>query len=420
MKNIQMKSKIYRILRRLEKYTKTDMVYLAKGGFWLTLGQGISSVSAFLLAIAFANLLPKETYGTYKYVLSIFGLLAIPTLSGMGVAITRAVAQGKDGSFLPALRLKIRWGLLGALASLGLAGYYFVQNNTELTFVFLITAIFVPFMDSFALYGTIFQGKKKFDISSRYGIWIKITASLSIFATLYFTRNLLAILFAYFASYTFLRLIVLKLSLKFVENKKEDPGAISYGKHLSLMGIIGMVAAQIDKILLFHFLGAGNLAIYLFALAPLDILKGPLGNITKLILPKFAERKSSEIKNNIKNKFKILFIVNLGIMISYILIIPFLFKMFFPQYMGSVFFSQIFAVSLLASSLNPAGVFLQAKKKIKEQYISRTINPIMQVVLTFILIIWLGIWGAILVKMFSRFSGAFLDYYFYKKSIECD
>jgi len=62
----KLKDKIYRLLRRSEKYFKTDMVYLAHGGFWLTLGQIISSAASFLLAIAFANLLPKETYGTYK------------------------------------------------------------------------------------------------------------------------------------------------------------------------------------------------------------------------------------------------------------------------------------------------------------------------------------------------------------------
>ena len=44
----KIKNKTYKLLRKSEKYTKTDMVYLTKGGFWLTLGQIISSTSAFL------------------------------------------------------------------------------------------------------------------------------------------------------------------------------------------------------------------------------------------------------------------------------------------------------------------------------------------------------------------------------------
>ena len=64
------KEKIYKLLRKSEKWTHTDMIYLAKGGFWLTLGQIISSVSSFALAVAFANFLPKEVYGNYKYIIS--------------------------------------------------------------------------------------------------------------------------------------------------------------------------------------------------------------------------------------------------------------------------------------------------------------------------------------------------------------
>ena len=85
----KIKIKAYNLLRWSEKWTKTDMIYLARGGFWLTLGQVISSLSAFLLAIAFANLLPKETYGEYKYILSIASILAIPTLTGMAFLKTQ-------------------------------------------------------------------------------------------------------------------------------------------------------------------------------------------------------------------------------------------------------------------------------------------------------------------------------------------
>jgi len=60
----------YKILRYSERYTQTDMVYFASGGFWLLLGQFISTISAFLLLIAFANFLPKEVFGTYQYILA--------------------------------------------------------------------------------------------------------------------------------------------------------------------------------------------------------------------------------------------------------------------------------------------------------------------------------------------------------------
>src|SRR5689334_12787395 len=71
-----------RLLRWSERYMKTDMVYLAKGSFWLTLGQVAASASGLLLVIGFANLLPKEVYGTYKLILSLAGIIASFSLTG--------------------------------------------------------------------------------------------------------------------------------------------------------------------------------------------------------------------------------------------------------------------------------------------------------------------------------------------------
>ncbi len=410
------KTKLYNLLRKSEKYTKTDMVYLVKGGFWLTLGQVVSSLAAFLLAIAFANLLPKETYGTYKYILSLFGLLAIPTLSGMGTAVTRAVAQGYDGSFLPALKLKIKWGLLGGLASVGLAGYYYFNNNTELTLAFLITAIFIPFMDSFGLYGSLLQGKKKFDVASKYGMWIKIIASISIFITIYFTKNLFAILFIYLASYSLLRLLFLKLSLKFIDNKKEDPGTISYGKHLSLMGIIGLIASQIDKILVFHFVGAAQLAIYSIAIAMPEQIKGVLKNINSLAFPKFAEKKQVETKKTLQQKIQRLFVMLIIIIIIYWLLAPFIFKLFFPQYLDSILYSQIFSLGLLFFPLSLFYTYIQAQKQIKLQYKLNIIGNILYILILIIaIIIFKNLIALIIARVFIRLITQLINFYFYKK-----
>ena len=60
-----------------EKYLKTDLVYLSRGGFWLSIGQGVAMLSGFFLSTAFANLLPKESFGTYKFILSGVAILGI-------------------------------------------------------------------------------------------------------------------------------------------------------------------------------------------------------------------------------------------------------------------------------------------------------------------------------------------------------
>ena len=195
-----------------QKYTRTDMLYLARGGSWLAFGDSISSIIAFLSAIAFANFLPQDIYGSYKYILSIAGILSIATLTGVGAAVTRAIAQGFEGSMFPAIRTKIRWGLLGSLGALVVATYYFMHGNATLGTAFLIVAAFVPLVDSFSLYGAYLEGKKEFPRSARYQIYGRVISAGTLIATVYLTNNLFLVLLGYFTpqaltSYVFYRFV---------------------------------------------------------------------------------------------------------------------------------------------------------------------------------------------------------------------
>ena len=132
------------LLRWSEKYFKTDMVYVAKGGFWISFGQATSSVLSLLLIIAFANLLPKETYGTYRYILSLAGVLNIFALTGMNSAVARAVAAGNEGVLKASVRYQFKWNLLMLAAFWVLGGYYFINGDFLFATSFLILSILVP------------------------------------------------------------------------------------------------------------------------------------------------------------------------------------------------------------------------------------------------------------------------------------
>ena len=78
------KHKIIGILRRSQKFTGTDMVYVAKGGFWWIFGRLCISLISLATMTAFAHWSPKEVYGAYTYILSmaaIFGLFALVFIS---------------------------------------------------------------------------------------------------------------------------------------------------------------------------------------------------------------------------------------------------------------------------------------------------------------------------------------------------
>ncbi len=406
----------YKLLRKTEKYTKTDMVYLAKGGSWLTFGQIVSSASAFLLAIAFANLLPMETYGTYKFILSLSALLVIPTLVGMDTAVVRAVARGSEGTIIPAFKTKVRWGLLGGLASLALAGYYYFQEDTILTFSFLIAAIFIPFMDPAAIYESYLGGKKLFSFSAKYRSIIRIIATAVMITVLFLSDNIFYVILAYFIPYSLLRYIFLKIALKkFAPNKNIDPKAISYGKHLSLISVIGTITGNIDKILLWHFLGAIQLATYSFALSPVNQVKSAFKNLRPLSMPKLSQGSMAKLKITLPKKIFKLFLIILPIVILYIIFAPLLFRIFFSQYISSINYSRVFAFSLLLYPMTFFNYALTAQMKKRQLYIASTITNISQIILLLILLPLYGIWGAIFVLLATVFIRSIINFYLFKK-----
>ncbi len=413
----KIKDKIYKLLIRSQKYAGTDMIYLARGSFWLTLGQIVSMAASFLLALAFANLLPKETYGIYKYILSMAGILAYPTLASINTALKQAIARGYEGSLILGLKTRFRWGTLGSLGSLVIAGYYFYNGNLTLTIAFLIVALFTPIMDSLTIYISMLHGKKLFDVSSKYGMIRETIPLLILISSLFLTNNLFVILLAYFISNTLSRFILLKLTLrKYPPNKKVDPQTISYGKHLTLTKILGPFAKHLDSIILWHFLGPIEVAIYSFAMALPDQAKGFSKTITALAFPKFSQKPQAEIKNVLMKKVLKYFLATIPIAGVFILLAPFVYKLFFPQYLESIFYSQIYALTILLIPSGLIGTYFQSQIKKKELYILRYASSIFRIISLLALIPFFGILGAVIARLSMQLFSLGLSIFLFKKS----
>lgn len=414
---VNLKEKIHRTLLWSQKYTQTDMVYLARGGFWLTLGEIVVVIVSFSLALAFANFLPRETYGHYQYVLSVVSILAIFTLPGINLAIIQAVARKYEGSFIPGLKTKIRFGLIGGLLSLGLAGYYFWKGNSTLTISFLIVALLLPLMDSLNIFHGYLKGKKAFKSLVKYVATIQLISAGCLIIVLFLTNNLLLILLAYFIPYIVLRFIFLRIVLKkFPPNQKKDPRTISFGKHLTLMDVATLIAYRLDYILLWHFLGAGVLAVYAFALLPPQKITGLFGGvITPLALPKLSERSSEDLKKTLLKKVFKLFLILLPIVAIYIILAPFFYKILFPRYLDSVFYSQIFAITIL---LFPGTLFstsLAAQIKKKKLYIYKLSFSFVRIISLLILTPLYGIIGAISAILVAQTVALGLGIFLFKR-----
>ncbi|MBU1203287.1 oligosaccharide flippase family protein [Patescibacteria group bacterium] len=393
----------FQLLKKSEKYTKTDMVYLAKGEFWLIGGQILSSASTFFLAVSFANLLPKETYGTYKYILSIFGILTISTLRGLESPLSQSIAKNYEGDFLIILKEKIKYGFFGALASFILGVYYYVNGNNILSVCFFIVSVFVPFFEPLGIYHNYLLAKKKFRQSTIYKSSSQILTTLLMIVALFVIPNIFTVILVYFFSWSVLRIyFLIKTIKKFPPNKKKEPQAISYGRHSTAINVLASFIGSIDALLLFHYFGAAELAIYSFALSPVNQFSSLFDKLPTLALPKLAVRTIYEIKQIFWRRVIFLSIIGAVISLVYIFLSPILFKIFFPEYLDSIFYSQIFSLTIILtlaqSFISPV---LNSRLTIipKKMLYLWNIPGIIFIFSAFLLINYIGIMGIILSRL---------------------
>lgn len=392
----KIKGAVIILLRSSERYAKTDMVYLTKGMSWITLGQGVVSAASLITAVAFANLLPPEVYGEYRYVLSILNLLAVPTLLGLNTALMRSAAQGMDRSLLSIFQTRLSWGLWGMGVGFVIALYYLIQGNISLASSFSVIATFVPLFYSFETFTAFLKGKRYFKTSTIFTVIALSVSSISLITALFLTDTIFLLLLSYFLPYTVLRGIFFYITYKkYVVNQESDPHAVSYGKHLSVMSALSTLAGELDKLLLWHFIGPVQLAVYSLAIAPVKQIGSVKSGLELVAFPKIAEQEITYVKSVMYGKIFRLFLVMAVVVAIYIAGAPFLYDLVFPRYAESVLYSQIFVLTLLFAPFDLIDTAFSAHGKVREQYYMSALTSIGKIILFALLVPLYGIWGVI-------------------------
>ncbi|MEK7133847.1 MAG: oligosaccharide flippase family protein [Patescibacteria group bacterium] len=399
----EFKDNLHSAIKWSEKYAKTDMVYVTEGGLWLTVAKGVGMVVSLLLATAVANLVSPEVFGTYRFVISGAAIISAFSLAGIGVAITQAVARGYEGALRRGVREYLKWsfGVIGV--SLAVAAYYFLNDNYVLGISFVIVAACHPLLTGFSFSAQFTSGKKDFKTHAVFDMARNAVPAVILIATLFVTDNPVLIVLAYFLSSVAIALLLYYATLwKFKPNDMTDPQTISYSQHLSVLGMLGKIAEHIDKVLIFHYLGAAQLAVYAFALTPINQLKLLNDIPAKLAVPKLTQRPLGELRRSLPGKILMLIGIMTCLAGTYIVFAPTVFRFLFPQYLNAVLFSQIAALSLIFLPGSMFGEALTAHMRKKELYVSQTILPLSKIGLYFLLLPPFGVWGAIVATVVSQ------------------
>lgn len=414
MKNL--KNRVHKALRWSEKYTKTDMLYVAKGGSWLIFGYGFQLILGIVLATSFANLLSKEAYGTYQFVISMASIVGVFTLSGMGTAVSRAVAQGREGVLRYGTKIMAKWSLGIVIASVALAIYYFTKDNLVLATSFAVVTLTQPIITTFNLYKPYLQGKQLFKESVVLENIQRLVPFALLMVTFVFSRNPVVLIAVYFFSQALTYIVAYTVTVR--RHKLSlipDKETIGYGKHLSVMNSFVELSGSVDKSSIWIFLGAAPTAAYGLAILPIIHMQSIFGFIHQLAFPKMARKKLSELQEVIPQKIRTYWFVILLVVIIYIILAPFLFHTLFPKYPEAVLYSQVLALSLLAIPRAFVDQTFIAHKMTKELYWVNITKPLARILLLIVGIPLFGIWGAIGAILLSEWYAAILQWFLFKR-----
>lgn len=392
------------VFRATERYAGTDLKYLAESGFWMNISSVAISLFSLGLYIVFANFLSRDTYGIYQYFLSASAIIGTLTLTGMNSAVTRAVASGKDGTLVRAVKFQLQAGVLPFAVGLAGSVYYVVAGNLAFASAFFLIGLLMPLANAFNTYSAYLLGKKSFarmtlytllQYAPYYGL-LALTAFVFPDAIALLFVNLVATALASFLIYT-------RIVKKDQPQEPADADSLRYGTHLSVMNAFPSVAAQLDAIMAFQFLGPAGLAVYAFSTAIPDRLGSLFKFFPVAALPKFAERTDDEIRRSIAPKLLKLGALAIVFAGVYALIVPFFFRVFFPAYMDAVPYSQLYSLALVLIVANVASAALTAKARTKALYAANVITTVLGLVIQFAGIALFGLIGLVIAKVASAF-----------------
>lgn len=374
---------ITQTLNWLESAFKVDIRYFLKGNFWLNFSRGLSILTGLTLTTILANVLSPATYGFFDYILAISSTIGAFSLTGLGTATLNAVARGDDGVLRETFKKAFCWALIGSSVAITIGIYYIFKDNYELGLCMFIIAICIPITSSTGNYKAYLQGKGYFKETALYNIPRTLLPIISLIVTVFLTKNPVIMVAVYFITSAIASLIIywhILVKYNIPKTCVDLETTLNFAKQTSLTSFLSQLISRIDQIFVWTFSGAQDLALYSIAISPVEELRNIPANILAVASPKLAVREHSLMRALAITRMKQMFLVVIPLMLAYITLVPFLFKILFPQYIAAVTLSQIYAFILLLQPLNFVDAVLIAKEDIKIRRFIVLTNQITKIV----------------------------------------
>ena len=395
----------------LTKKLQLDVRFYGRSFGLMSLGHTSAVIRGIATTFLMARWLPRNTMGEFRYILALFGIASIFSLSGLNTSIIRGIAKGDTGIARAALKLIF---LISPLGSLGLAlaaWERWAHGETHVATGLLIAGLIFPLYSVSGLYGAILTGKDEIRKLTKIAVANNVLFALLFFAVILNTKELLPVLAAYFGFDILIRGWITWREIRRLKPGGNSAEHLRLGKHLSAIGAFQAIAAQLDQVLIQRFFGYGSLANYSIATLIPEQIKDFINSISGIVLRRFSRHENTpQILQQTKRHFWTVTAGSGILAAAYILVAPIVLPWFFPQYQNQVAPSMVYALGLIAMSSMVGLNFMQANNQIRRLWIFYIASAILQIGSNLALIPFFGGWGAILSKTGTRLINAVLSY----------
>lgn len=391
---------------------------LVRDTIWLIVLNIVQKTFGLLTTYVLVRALSTTAYGEYNFILTIISLAVVTSLPALGNAVLQSVSRGYLGTYRASLKVKFLSSLIGSLFLLGFTGWFFLQNNLELSYGFLIAACIFPFAYGFTQWKRLKIGLGNFSIVTKVdGISVIITSILIITAVSYVSNNILIPLLIILSVKALFDIVFSVLTYRSIKSDdKVEKGSIYYGIKSSLFSVLGTTALTIDKIMIFFFLSPTSLAIYVAAEKIPELVKSLIKSLAAALAPRFAkhEHYTAKLDNALKLFSFITFLVL--VLFAFTLMPPLILLIFGEAYSDAIPYGQALMCITAVGNIAPLkGRFFKSKldeQSIKEFTVS---TSLIRIIASIILIPLWGLNGAILSFLIARLSTNVAVYIIMKK-----
>lgn len=385
----------------LEKYGHKiglDLPYFIKNGLWMFLRLFVSSILTLLLYIAFSRFSSQEVFGQYQFVLSVLSIVYFFSIPGLNTSLLRSVARGCDGDYQFAVKKSFLGSLLGTPILFLVGVYCFFYLSHPLGISLMISSVFFPFFYAPNTWEWFLLGKHRFNTTVRFSlIQMAWNTIITILVILLSNNNLVFIIISYLISYTFFNCFYYYKSLKYIRNNKRDDDFLRYGWFLTKIYFSGIIANNIDKILIGILLGPADLAIYTVMTLVVFRMKDTFKSAMTLFFPKMSTLNTSFSDIIKQHKYKICFLLLglCGLSIVYYISIPFINELLFTKkYSQYSRISQIFTITFfLSAPASALGYYINATKNEFAIILTNPVFYIIQIITNIYFVSTLGLLG---------------------------